>query len=108
MLGEKGSLFQTARALMQLQSMFGDVGVVKGRGPGAAAVKDMLLRMRKERGPSLPPSGIPPHPCWETALTAPQQASPLLKNVASSLAQPPLSSHDLAMLWRLCFWLSRT
>lgn len=62
MLGEKGSLFETARALMQLQSMFGDIGVIKGRGPGAAAVKDILLRMRKERGPSIPPSGTLPLP----------------------------------------------
>jgi hypothetical protein len=56
-LGERGSLFYTARALMRLQSLFGAIPIIKGRGVGAAAVKDMLTRMRKELGPAAPPLG---------------------------------------------------
>eukprot|EP01104_Vermistella_antarctica_P001525 TRINITY_DN1158_c0_g1_i1.p1 TRINITY_DN1158_c0_g1~~TRINITY_DN1158_c0_g1_i1.p1 ORF type:complete len:617 (-),score=161.35 TRINITY_DN1158_c0_g1_i1:116-1966(-) len=46
--GDATSLFYVARSLMKLQSIFGVIPNVKGKGTMSARVKDMLFRMRKE------------------------------------------------------------
>ena len=48
--GDKSSLFYAARGLMRLQSLFGVIPTIKGKGHAARAVADMLLRMRSELG----------------------------------------------------------
>eukprot|EP01094_Clydonella_sp_ATCC50884_P027895 TRINITY_DN8212_c0_g1_i1.p1 TRINITY_DN8212_c0_g1~~TRINITY_DN8212_c0_g1_i1.p1 ORF type:complete len:596 (+),score=194.45 TRINITY_DN8212_c0_g1_i1:119-1906(+) len=45
---DRTSLFYVARALMKLQSIFGIIPVIRGKGHCASAVKDMMLRMRRE------------------------------------------------------------
>lgn len=50
--GDTSSLFYVARGLMGLQSMFGTIPHIYGKGPNAAAVKAMLTSMRKEQGSS--------------------------------------------------------
>lgn len=47
---DRTSLFYVARSLMKLQSIFGIIPVIRGKGHCAVAVKDMLLRMRREMG----------------------------------------------------------
>lgn len=42
------SLFYVARSLMKLQSIFGVIGNIKGKGNSARLVADMMLRMRRE------------------------------------------------------------
>eukprot|EP00798_Chlamydomonas_sp_ICE-L_P015851 gene15851-21978_t len=46
--GDSSSLFYVARAIMRLQSMFGLIPRLQGKGPAAVAVRDMALRMRRE------------------------------------------------------------
>eukprot|EP00288_Rhodomonas_lens_P014363 CAMPEP_0177694878 /NCGR_PEP_ID=MMETSP0484_2-20121128/3164_1 /TAXON_ID=354590 /ORGANISM="Rhodomonas lens, Strain RHODO" /LENGTH=604 /DNA_ID=CAMNT_0019205777 /DNA_START=155 /DNA_END=1965 /DNA_ORIENTATION=+ len=48
--GDKSSLFYAARGLMRLQSLFGVIPTIKGKGHAAKAVADMLIRMRRELG----------------------------------------------------------
>ena len=48
--GDTSSLYYTARGLMQLQSLYGTIPQVKGKGPHALAVKNLLTLMRKEMG----------------------------------------------------------
>eukprot|EP01095_Lingulamoeba_sp_RSL-Kostka_P003505 TRINITY_DN1447_c1_g1_i1.p1 TRINITY_DN1447_c1_g1~~TRINITY_DN1447_c1_g1_i1.p1 ORF type:complete len:624 (+),score=182.50 TRINITY_DN1447_c1_g1_i1:123-1994(+) len=48
--GDKTSLFYVATAIMKIQSVFGLIGNIKGKGKMARSVADMLLRMRKEMG----------------------------------------------------------
>eukprot|EP00879_Flechtneria_rotunda_P011579 GHRR01012094.1.p1 GENE.GHRR01012094.1~~GHRR01012094.1.p1 ORF type:complete len:596 (+),score=199.38 GHRR01012094.1:4052-5839(+) len=46
--GDPSSLFYTASALMRLQYTYGLIPRIQGKGPAAAAVKDMAIRIRKE------------------------------------------------------------
>eukprot|EP00877_Chromochloris_zofingiensis_P013688 jgi/Chrzof1/8573/Cz03g16010.t1 len=46
--GDPSSLFYAASAIMKLQQMYGLIPHIQGKGPAAAAVKDMCLKMRKE------------------------------------------------------------
>ena len=55
--GDRSSLFYIAQALMRLQGLFGTIPAVKGKGSAAAAVKNMLMRMRRELGADAPPLG---------------------------------------------------
>ena len=48
--GDPTSLFHVARALMRLQDYYGLFPKILGVGDSAKLVKDMLLRIRKERG----------------------------------------------------------
>ena len=48
-----------ARALTRLQAAFGAIPRLKGRGAGAAAVRGMLARMRREQGAAAPAVGRP-------------------------------------------------
>lgn len=52
--GDPSPLFQAACAVMKLQHMFGLIPSLQGKGPAASAVKDMLVKMRKET--PLPPA----------------------------------------------------
>eukprot|EP00002_Diphylleia_rotans_P012490 TRINITY_DN2441_c0_g1_i2.p1 TRINITY_DN2441_c0_g1~~TRINITY_DN2441_c0_g1_i2.p1 ORF type:complete len:518 (-),score=94.82 TRINITY_DN2441_c0_g1_i2:652-2205(-) len=52
--GDKTSLFYVAQSLMKMQSLFGIIPNVKGKGHSAKLVLDMMLRMRKEMGSSEP------------------------------------------------------
>ena len=60
-------MYYTARALMRLQMRFGAFPVIKGVGPAATAVADLLKRMRLEVGSEAPPVGEPSVCCssWE-------------------------------------------
>ena len=55
--GDPSSLYYTARGLMRLQQLYGTMGRVTGKGPSAAGVRDLLLRMRREMGSKAPPVG---------------------------------------------------
>ncbi|KAK9844079.1 hypothetical protein WJX81_004070 [Elliptochloris bilobata] len=55
--GDQGSLYYVARALARLQAAFGAIPRLKGRGPGASAVRGMLARMRREQGAPAPAVG---------------------------------------------------
>lgn len=55
--GDKTSLHAVASALLQLQAMYGAPSLIRGKGPGAAVVKDMLLRMQHELGTQAPVPG---------------------------------------------------
>lgn len=60
--GDPTPLHTTALALMELQRRYGLIGRIQGKGPAAAAVRDMLARMRREAPPPPPPppgSGVP-------------------------------------------------
>jgi len=46
--GDRTCLFYVARALMKLQTIFGTIPTLKGKGKCSKLVVDMLLRMRKE------------------------------------------------------------
>ncbi|GAM27805.1 hypothetical protein SAMD00019534_109810 [Acytostelium subglobosum LB1] len=48
--GDRTSLFYVAKSLMKLQSMFGTIPVVKGKGQCSRLVMDLITRMRKEMG----------------------------------------------------------
>ncbi|KAL6073863.1 Vacuolar protein-sorting-associated protein 33, variant 2 [Balamuthia mandrillaris] len=48
--GDRTSLFYMARSLMKIQSMFGIIPHIKGKGACAKSVMDMLVRMRREMG----------------------------------------------------------
>ncbi|KYQ94306.1 Sec1-like family protein [Tieghemostelium lacteum] len=48
--GDRTSLFYVAKSLMKLQSMFGTIPIVKGKGQCSRLVMDMITRMRKEMG----------------------------------------------------------
>ena len=66
--GDTSSLYHTARGLMQLQSLYGTIPQVKGKGPHALAVKNLLTVMRREMGVKAPRTGTtcleqPPPPC---------------------------------------------
>ena len=50
--GDPTSLFHVARSLMKLQDYFGMFPKILGIGDSSKLVKDMLIRMRNERGPS--------------------------------------------------------
>eukprot|EP00026_Physarum_polycephalum_P005659 Phypoly_transcript_05694.p1 GENE.Phypoly_transcript_05694~~Phypoly_transcript_05694.p1 ORF type:complete len:610 (+),score=111.39 Phypoly_transcript_05694:24-1832(+) len=52
--GDKTSLYYVARAIMKLQSTFGIIPNVKGKGVCSKLVYDMLIRMRKEMGADEP------------------------------------------------------
>lgn len=49
-----------ARALARLQAQFGAIPRLKGKGAGAAAVRGMLARMRREQGAAAPAAGAGP------------------------------------------------
>ncbi|BDA43254.1 Vacuolar protein sorting-associated protein 33A [Coccomyxa sp. Obi] len=55
--GDRSSLYGVARALTRLQALYGGAAVLKGKGPMAAAVRSLLLRMRQELGPEAPVVG---------------------------------------------------
>ena len=55
--GDTSSLYYTARGLMQLQGLYGTIAQVKGKGPHALAVKNLLTLMRKEMGAKAPRTG---------------------------------------------------
>ena len=55
--GDRSSLYGVARALTRLQALYGGAAVLKGKGPAAAAVRSLLLRMRQELGPEAPITG---------------------------------------------------
>lgn len=55
--GDQGSLYYVARALVRLQALLGTIPRLKGKGPGAAAVRGMLARMRREQGAAAPAAG---------------------------------------------------
>ena len=59
--GDKTSMHAVAAALLQLQAMYGAPSLIRGKGPGAAVVKDMLLRMQQELGSQAPVPGQPMH-----------------------------------------------
>jgi len=46
--GDSGALFYVARAITQLQLVFGLIPRLQGKGPAAVAVRDMCIRMRRE------------------------------------------------------------
>lgn len=48
MEGNKTSLFYVARSLMKIQSIYGVIPTIKGKGTCAKLVADMMLRMRRE------------------------------------------------------------
>eukprot|EP01133_Synstelium_polycarpum_P004080 gene4080-4752_t len=48
--GDRTSLYYVAMSLMKLQSMFGTIPIVKGKGQCSRLVMDMITRMRKEQG----------------------------------------------------------
>uniref|UniRef100_A0A7S0YFR1 Sec1-like protein n=1 Tax=Polytomella parva TaxID=51329 RepID=A0A7S0YFR1_9CHLO len=54
--GDTASLFYLARALLRLQIVFGTIPRIQGKGPAAAAVRDMCSRMRREAPPGLLPA----------------------------------------------------
>ncbi|KAI8464581.1 MAG: Sec1-like protein [Monoraphidium minutum] len=49
--GDASSLFYAAAAVMRLQHEFGIIPRIQGKGPAAAAVRDICIKMRKERPP---------------------------------------------------------
>jgi len=53
--GDSGPLYAAARAILRLQAMFGLIPRIQGKGPAAVAVRDMVLRMRKENPGLIPP-----------------------------------------------------
>ena len=55
--GDKTSLHAVASALLQLQAMYGAPSLIRGKGPGAAIVKDMLVSMQQELGSQAPVPG---------------------------------------------------
>ncbi len=55
--GDKTSLHAIAAALLQLEALYGSPSLIRGKGPGATVVKDMLLRMHQELGPEAPVPG---------------------------------------------------
>ncbi|KAK9915301.1 hypothetical protein WJX75_007269 [Coccomyxa subellipsoidea] len=55
--GDRSSLYGVARALTRLQALYGGAAMLKGKGPAAAAVRSLLLRMRQELGPEAPITG---------------------------------------------------
>ncbi|EFA77569.1 Sec1-like family protein [Heterostelium album PN500] len=55
--GDRTSLFYVAKSLMKLQSMFGTIPLVKGKGQCSRLVMDLITRMRKEMGEE---STVPP------------------------------------------------
>ncbi len=55
--GDTSSLYYTARGLMQLQSLYGTIPEVKGKGGHALAVKNLLTLMRREMGLKAPRTG---------------------------------------------------
>ncbi len=55
--GDRSSLYGVARALTRLQALYGGAAVLKGKGPAAAAVRSLLLRMRQELGMEAPITG---------------------------------------------------
>ena len=56
--GDTSSLYYTARGLMRLQSLYGTIPQVKGKGSHALAVKNMMTMMRKEMGAKAPRTGL--------------------------------------------------
>ena len=59
--GDRSSLYDAAKALMGLQSMFGCARILKGKGAAAHAVHLQLSRMRQELSPDeLPSPGTSP------------------------------------------------
>lgn len=60
--GDRTSLYDVARALMALQSLFGSAARLKGKGPAAATVRTLLMRMAQELGPEAPIVGAPVSP----------------------------------------------
>eukprot|EP01112_Ceratiomyxa_fruticulosa_P014948 TRINITY_DN4340_c0_g6_i1.p1 TRINITY_DN4340_c0_g6~~TRINITY_DN4340_c0_g6_i1.p1 ORF type:complete len:617 (-),score=127.38 TRINITY_DN4340_c0_g6_i1:93-1943(-) len=52
--GDRTSLFYVARSLMKLQSLFGLIPNIKGKGILSRQVADMMLRMRREMGAEEP------------------------------------------------------
>lgn len=59
--GDTTSLYYTARALMRLQSLYGTIPHVKGKGNHALAVKNLMTIMRKELGAKATPTGMSYH-----------------------------------------------
>lgn len=59
--GDTGEILHVARALQRLQAHCGTVPFVKGKGPLARQLCDVLLRLRREKGPQ-PPAASAPRP----------------------------------------------
>jgi len=57
--GDRTSLFYVARSIMKLQSVFGIIPHIKGKGICAKVVAEMLLRMRREMGAEEPTQIVP-------------------------------------------------
>lgn len=49
LLNDRTALFQAARAIMQLQVVYGIIPRVTGKGEAAKSVADMLMRMQREQ-----------------------------------------------------------
>ena len=56
--GDTSSLYYTARGLMRLQSLYGTIPRVQGKGNHALAVKNLMTLMRKEMGAKAPRTGL--------------------------------------------------
>lgn len=52
--GDSGELLHVARALLRFQQHCGTIPFVKGKGTMARGLADLLLRLRKEKGPAPP------------------------------------------------------
>lgn len=76
--GDAGSLYYAAAAIMRLQHEFGLIPRMQGKGPAAAAVKDICIKMRKER---------PPPTCAPSVLPAASASSSSSPSPSSSSAQ---------------------
>ena len=55
--GDTSSLYYTARGLMRLQSLYGTIPNIKGKGSHALTVKNLMTIMRKEMGAKAPRTG---------------------------------------------------
>ncbi|KAK9831278.1 hypothetical protein WJX74_010180 [Apatococcus lobatus] len=72
--GDKTSLHAVASALLQLQAMYGAPSLIRGKGPGAAVVKDMLVRMQQELGSQAP---VPGEGAIDTLLLLDRELDPI-------------------------------
>ena len=59
--GDTSALHHCARGLAVLQARWGAFATIKGAGTAAAAVADIVQRMRRELGPDAPPVGDASH-----------------------------------------------
>ena len=100
--GDQGSLYYVARALARLQAQFGAIPRLKGKGAGAAAVRGMLARMRREQGAAAPAAGAGP----ATALVHPGQGLGAAKGFMYLIAPCDSQCYSIAQSMRCqLLWL---